>query len=56
MVTYETLPYQFWSERGNDNTRVVRAFVKELRDNAADTSWIFNARGVARHAPDRVTR
>ena len=55
VVTYEALLDQVWSERSTGSTRIVRAFVKQLRaklgDDAADPSWIFNVRGVGYRMP-----
>ena len=48
--TYETLLDRVWEGRNNGDTKVVRAFVKQLRrklgDDAASPAWIFNERGV----------
>ena len=50
VLTHETLLRQVWSRRGHSDTKVVRAFVKLLRqklgDDAANPAWIFNERGV----------
>ncbi len=43
--TYETHLYKVWSDRSNGNTRVVRAIAKQLRDDVANPSLIFNMRG-----------
>ena len=55
VVTYEALLNQVWSERNNGGWKVVRAFVKQLRqklgDNAADPTWVFNVRGVGYRMP-----
>ena len=55
VVTYETLHRRVWGWRKHGDTRVVRAFVKQLRaklgDSAADPSWIFNVRGVGYRMP-----
>ena len=44
-----------WAKRGNGDTKVVRAFVKQLRqklgDDAANPAWIFNVRGVGYRMP-----
>ena len=50
VVTYDALLETVWSGRGNGDTKVVRAFVKQLRsklgDAATEPTWIFNVRGV----------
>ena len=55
VTTYETLLDRVWAGRGNGDTKVVRAFVKQLRqklgDNAANPAWIFNVRGVGYRMP-----
>ena len=47
---YETLLDRVWGGRNNGDTKVVRAFVKQLRrklgDDAGNPAWIFNVRGV----------
>ncbi len=55
VTTYATLLKRVWSERKSHDTKVVRAFVKQLRgklgDDAADPSWLFNVRGVGYRMP-----
>ena len=55
VTTSETLLNRVWSGRGNGDTKVVRAFVKQLRqklgDDAANPAWIFNVRGVGYRMP-----
>ena len=55
VTTSETLLNRVWSGRGNGDTKVVRAFVKQLRqklgDDAANPAWIFNVRGVGYRKP-----
>ncbi len=55
VTTYQALLKQVWSERKSHDTKVVRAFVKQLRnklgDDAADPSWLFNVRGVGYRMP-----
>ena len=55
ITTYETLLNRFWGRRNNGASKVVRAFVKQLRqklgDDAADPTWIFNERGVGYRMP-----
>ena len=56
VTTSETLLNRVWARRGNGNTKVVRAFVKQLRqklgDDAASPAWIFQrARRRLPHAP-----
>ncbi len=55
VVTYQTLLHQVWNERRHASSKVVRAFVKQLRaklgDEAADPAWIFNVRGVGYRMP-----
>ena len=55
VTTSETLLNRVWSGRGNGDTKVVRAFVKQLRqklgDDAATPAWIFNVRGVGYRMP-----
>ena len=55
VTTSETLLDRVWAGRGNGDTKVVRAFVKQLRqklgDNAANPAWIFNVRGVGYRMP-----
>ena len=50
VTTYDTLLRRVWAEREDGGTKVVRAFVKQLRqklgDDAANPTWIFNERGV----------
>ena len=50
VTTSETLLNRVWPGRSNGDTKVVRAFVKQLRrklgDDAASPAWIFNERGV----------
>jgi len=50
VTTYDTLLRRVWGGRENGETKVVRAFVKQLRqklgDDAAKPAWIFNERGV----------
>ena len=50
VTTYDTLLRRVWTEREDGGTKVVRAFVKQLRqklgDDAANPTWIFNERGV----------
>ena len=56
-LTHEDLLRQVWAGRGHANAKVLRAYVKRLRnrlgDDAARPAWIFNERGVgyrmARH-------
>ena len=53
--TKQTLLDRVWAGRSNDDTKVVRAFVKQLRrklgDDAASPAWIFNERGVGYRMP-----
>ena len=55
VTTSETLLNRVWAGRGNRDTKVVRAFVKQLRqklgDDAASPAWIFNVRGVGYRMP-----
>ena len=55
VTTSETLLNRVWAGRGNGDTKVVRAFVKQLRqklgDDAASPVWIFNVRGVGYRMP-----
>ena len=55
VTTSETLLDRVWAGRGNGDTKVVRAFVKQLRqklgDDAANPAWIFNVRGVGYRIP-----
>ena len=55
VTTSKTLLNQVWAGRGNGDTKVVRAFVKQLRqklgDDAANPAWIFNVRGVGYRMP-----
>ena len=55
VTTSETLLDRVWSGRGNGDTKVVRAFVKQLRsklgDDAANPAWVFNVRGVGYRMP-----
>ena len=48
--TYETLMRRVWGRRKNPNPKLVRAYVKRLRqrlgDDAASPTYIFNERGV----------
>ena len=50
VTTYDTLLRRVWGERENGETKVVRAFVKQLRhklgDDASKPAWIFTERGV----------
>ena len=54
-LTHETLLNRVWAGRGNGDTKVVRAFVKQLRqklgDDAANPAWIFNVRGIGYRMP-----
>ena len=55
ITTSETLLDRVWAGRSNDDTKVLRAFVKQLRrklgDDAANPAWIFNVRGVGYRMP-----
>ena len=55
VTTSETLLNRVWAGRGNGDTKVVRAFVKQLRqklgDDAANPAWVFNVRGVGYRMP-----
>ena len=55
VTTSETLLNRVWPGRNNSDTKVVRAFVKQLRqklgDDAANPTWIFNVRGVGYRMP-----
>ena len=55
VTTSETLLNRVWEGRNNSDTKVVRAFVKQLRqklgDDAANPAWIFNVRGVGYRMP-----
>ena len=55
VTTSETLLDRVWEGRNNSDTKVVRAFVKQLRqklgDDAANPAWIFNVRGVGYRMP-----
>ena len=55
VTTYETLLDRVWGGRNNGASKVVRAFIKQLRhklgDHAADPTWIFNERGVGYRMP-----
>ena len=55
VTTSETLLNRVWPGRSNGDTKVVRAFVKQLRrklgDDAASPAWIFNERGVGYRMP-----
>ena len=55
VTTSETLLDRIWAGRSNGDTKVVRAFVKQLRqklgDDAANPAWIFNVRGVGYRMP-----
>ena len=50
VLTHESLLRQVWIRRGNRDPKIVRAYVKRLRnklgDDAARPAWIFNERGV----------
>jgi len=50
VTTYETLLRQVWGRRGSGNLKLVRAFIKRLRqklgDDATRPSYIFTERGV----------
>ena len=50
VLTHEDLLRQVWSRRGTANPKIVRAYVKRLRDRLGDDAdrpaWIFNERGV----------
>ena len=54
-TTYETLLDRVWGGRNNGASKVVRAFIKQLRhklgDAAANPTWIFNERGVGYRMP-----
>ncbi len=55
VTTFMMLLKRVWTKRGNGDTKVVRAFVKQLRqklgDDAANPAWIFNVRGVGYRMP-----
>ena len=55
VTTSETLLNRVWPGRSNGDTKIVRAFVKQLRrklgDDAASPAWIFNERGVGYRMP-----
>ena len=50
VLTHEALLRQVWGGRSTGNPKIVRAYVKRLRnklgDDAARPTWIFNERGV----------
>ena len=50
VLTHEALLRQVWAGRNIDDPKIVRAYVKRLRnrlsDDAARPAWIFNERGV----------
>ena len=50
VLTHQTLLRQVWAGRSTANPKIVRAYVKRLRnklgDAAARPAWIFNERGV----------
>ncbi len=50
VLTHEALLRQVWAGRSTGNSKIVRAYVKRLRnklgDAAARPAWIFNERGV----------
>ena len=50
VLTHEVLLRQVWGGRGTGNNKIVRAYVKRLRnklgDAAARPAWIYNERGV----------
>ena len=54
-MTYQMLLDRVWTGRRSGTSRVVRAFVKQLRrklgDDAASPTWILNARGVGYRLP-----
>ena len=58
VTTSETLLDRIWAGRSNGDTKVVRAFVKQLHqklgDDAANPAWIFNVRGVGYRMPRPV--
>ena len=56
VTAFMMLLKRVWAKRGNGgDTKVVRAFVKQLRqklgDDAANPAWIFNVRGVGYRMP-----
>ena len=55
VLTYDTLLRLVWGGRRRGDSKLVRAFVKQLRhklgDDAADPTWIFNVRGVGYRMP-----
>ena len=50
VLTHAALLRQVWARRGHGDPKIVRAYVKRLRnrlgDDAASPTWIFNERGV----------
>ena len=55
VLTHQALLRQVWAGRGTGNPKIVRAYVKRLRnklgDDAARPTWIFNERGVGYRMP-----
>ena len=55
VTTYETLLNRVWGGRHASDSKIVRAFVKQLRsklgDDAVSPAWIFNVRGVGYRMP-----
>ena len=55
ITTFIMMLNRVWDKPGNGDTKVVRAFVKQLRqklgDDAANPTWIFNVRGVGYRMP-----
>ena len=55
VLTHQALLRQVWAGRSTSNPKIVRAYVKRLRnklgDDAARPTWIFNERGVGYRMP-----
>ena len=55
VLTHQALLRQVWAGRSTGNPKIVRAYVKRLRnklgDDAARPAWIFNERGVGYRMP-----
>ena len=55
VLTHQALLRQVWARRVNANPKIVRAYVKRLRnklgDDPASPAWIFNERGVGYRMP-----
>ena len=60
VATFESLLHQVWNKQGNGDPKLVRAFIKMIRQKLGDDSrrprYIFNCAGSATASPGRTRR